>query len=326
MEVPAIPQKIRYLSIDVFRGLTILVMVFVNSTGDFKSIPAWSHHAPDYGLTYVDLVAPFFIFAIALTYHLTFVSGQIKDGIIQNTLRVLRRYFALIGIGFLGWCAIEMIDQKTLHPVYEWGVFQAIGMAGLVTLLFIWLPRWGRLIAGIGLWILYQWLIQTYRIDNTNFAEEHSGFWGGLGYGIMILLATVVCEAFETHRMRDFLIWGSIFTISGFAAAQYYGISKNRLTGPYILVSLGLACFFFYLIWYLYDKRQITQSQSKILAPIGKNPLFLYIFHGPLTAVPFIFLTEAAPIQWALFWGILNVIIVWLVGYWLDRKKIYISI
>ena len=325
MEAAATPPKIRYLSIDVFRGLTIAVMVFVNTTGDFTSIPWWAHHAKDYGLTYVDLVAPFFIFAIALTYHLNFVSGQAKDGVLNNTLKVLRRYFALVGIGFLGWCVIEMVYQGTIHPVYEWGVFQAIGMAGLVTLPFIMLPRWARFLAGAAIWVVYQWLILHYRIDNINFAEEHSGFWGGLGYGIMMLLATVVCEAFETHKMRDFLIGGAVFTITGAVAAYYWGISKNRLTGPYILVSLGLACFFFYLIWYLYDNRKVTLG-SKVLAPIGKNPFFLYIFHGPLTALPTLFLTEQSPWPYVVACGIAAMVIVGAVGLWLDRRKIYISI
>ena len=326
METLKKTEKKRYLSIDVFRGLTIAVMVFVNTTGDFTDLPAWTHHAKDYGLTYVDLVAPFFIFAIALTYHMFYKSGNIKDGPLQNNLRVLRRYFALAGIGFLGWCVIDMIDKKTMLPVYSWGVFQAIGMAGFVTLLFINLPRWGRLTAGIALWVVYQWLMNSFKLDDINFAEVHSGFWGGLGYGIMMLLATVVCEAFETGRMRDFLIGGTVFTAAGIAGSFYWYISKNRLTGPYILISLGLACFFFYAVWYLYDKLKVTQGRSRFFAPIGKNPFFLYIFHGLLTLIPFIFLQVTAPWYWVSFFGFANVLIVWLVAVWLDKKGIYISI
>ncbi len=61
-----IKKKIRYMSIDVFRGIVIVAMVFVNTLSEFNTTPAWSKHAIDFGLTYVDLVAPFFIFAIAL--------------------------------------------------------------------------------------------------------------------------------------------------------------------------------------------------------------------------------------------------------------------
>jgi predicted acyltransferase len=326
METLIKPEKKRYLSIDVFRGLTVAVMIFVNTTGEYMGLPAWSHHAKDYGLTYVDLVAPFFIFAIALTYHMFYKSGHVKEGWLQNNLRVIRRYFALVGIGFLGGGIVDMILQKTIHPIYNWGVFQAIGMAGLVTLLFINLPRWWRLAAGILLWVTYQYLLVTFKLDDINFTEEHSGFWGGLGYGIMMLLATVVCEAFETGRMYRFLAGGAVFTAAGIVTSFYWGISKNRLTGPYIFIALGLACFFFYAIWYLYDKLQITQGRSSFFAPIGKNPFFIYVFYGPLTLIPLLFIQFDSPWYQASFFGLLNVFIMWQVAAFLDRKRIYISI
>jgi len=326
METPAKPEKKRYLSIDVFRGLTVAVMVFVNTTGDFTDLPAWTHHAKDYGLTYVDLVAPFFIFAIALTYHMFYTRGQVKDGALQNNLRVIRRYFALVGIGFLGGGIVDMVLQKTIHPIYSWGVFQAIGAAGLVTLVFINLPRWYRLLAGILLWVLYQYLLVTFKLDEINFTEEHSGLWGGLGYGVMMLLATVVCESFETGRMSDFLFGGAAFTAAGVITSFYWGISKNRLTGPYVFISLGLACFFFYAIWYLYDKLKITNGRSSFFAPIGKNPFFIYVFYGPFTLISLLFIRLNSPWYQASFFGLLNVLIIWLMAVLLDRKKIYISI
>jgi predicted acyltransferase len=256
---------------------------------------------------------------------MTYVPGRIKDGVLQNNLRVLRRYFAFVGIGFLGWAVIEMLANQTLRPVYNWDVFQAIGTAGIVTLFFINLPRWWRLLVGVLLWIGYQWLILRWHIDDINFAEVHSGLWGGLGYGIMMILATVVCEAFENHRMRDFLVGGLVFTLAGGITAFYWGISKNRLTGPYIFISLGLACFFFYLVWYLYDKIQITTA-IRFFQPIGKNPLFLYILHGALTLIPLAFFSETTRWYWVVPVGLLNVLLIWLVAVWMDGKGVYITI
>ena len=67
-------EKIRYMSIDVFRGFAIAAMIFVNTISPFDNTPAWSKHAIDFGLTYVDLVAPFFIFAIELNLKMSFIS------------------------------------------------------------------------------------------------------------------------------------------------------------------------------------------------------------------------------------------------------------
>ena len=37
-------QRIR--SIDVFRGITILIMIFVNEVAGFSGLPAWMKHKP----------------------------------------------------------------------------------------------------------------------------------------------------------------------------------------------------------------------------------------------------------------------------------------
>ena len=91
----------RSLAIDVFRGLIVCAMVFVDTVGIFGSTPAWSKHASDFGLTYVDLVAPFFIFALSLTYPISFKRRKENYGSFKTYLQFLRRYGALIGFGFL---------------------------------------------------------------------------------------------------------------------------------------------------------------------------------------------------------------------------------
>lgn len=48
-EKEAIQNKAsRYLFIDVFRGLAIIAMIFVNVIAPFDRVPAWSKHALDY--------------------------------------------------------------------------------------------------------------------------------------------------------------------------------------------------------------------------------------------------------------------------------------
>ena len=59
-------------SIDYFRGLSVILMVLVDYVGGIASVPGWLKHAPDIGLTVADLVAPAFIFAIGLTYGMSF--------------------------------------------------------------------------------------------------------------------------------------------------------------------------------------------------------------------------------------------------------------
>ena len=59
----------RVLSIDVFRGITIFIMVFVNELSGVENIPAWMKHLPADvdGMTFVDLVFPAFLFIVGMS-------------------------------------------------------------------------------------------------------------------------------------------------------------------------------------------------------------------------------------------------------------------
>ena len=50
----------------MFRGLAIVLMILANFLAGAAVVPGWLKHAPDAGLTVIDLIAPFFIFAIGL--------------------------------------------------------------------------------------------------------------------------------------------------------------------------------------------------------------------------------------------------------------------
>ena len=59
-----IPETGRVISIDVFRGLTIFLMIFVNTVMEGRNIPLWLKHAPSDvdGMTLPDIVFPCFLF------------------------------------------------------------------------------------------------------------------------------------------------------------------------------------------------------------------------------------------------------------------------
>jgi len=61
-------KKGRIESIDVFRGLTIFVMIFVNDLASVKGIPRWMEHMPANadGMTFVDVVFPAFLFIVGM--------------------------------------------------------------------------------------------------------------------------------------------------------------------------------------------------------------------------------------------------------------------
>ena len=85
----------RILSIDVFRSVTMVLMIWVNDFWTLSSIPKWLKHASadeDY-LGFSDVIFPWFLFAMAsglLVYPAYMISKK------NNTL--VRVLYSLIGI------------------------------------------------------------------------------------------------------------------------------------------------------------------------------------------------------------------------------------
>src|SRR5215216_2778555 len=63
----------RFLSLDVFRGMTVAGMILVNTPGSWEFVYSPLRHAPWDGCTPTDLVFPFFLFAVgnALSFSIT---------------------------------------------------------------------------------------------------------------------------------------------------------------------------------------------------------------------------------------------------------------
>jgi predicted acyltransferase len=90
----------RLLSLDVFRGLTIVGMILVNNPGGWGSNYWPLEHAPWFGWTPTDLVFPFFLFIVgtSLAYSLRrYVHGAKIDAAVY--WRIARRTVVLILLG-----------------------------------------------------------------------------------------------------------------------------------------------------------------------------------------------------------------------------------
>src|ERR1700731_3864592 len=94
----------RVVSIDIFRGLTMAVMIFVNELSEVHGLPWWTYHAPASVdvMTYVDMVFPFFLFSVGMSLPLS-VSQRLKRNPSQPALwmHVLLRFAGLLALGLI---------------------------------------------------------------------------------------------------------------------------------------------------------------------------------------------------------------------------------
>ena len=151
----------RIASIDAFRGLTILVMVFVNQLAGVSGVPPWARHmkADADAMSFVDVVFPAFLFIVGMSIPFALAQRQARgdDGAALQR-HVLARALGLILLGFfmvnaedgfnparmpfnIGWWSLGLYACAFL----VWGVYgraeaggvntwRAVGALGLLAL------------------------------------------------------------------------------------------------------------------------------------------------------------------------------------------------
>lgn len=112
----------RIQSIDIFRGLTIFTMVFVNDLASVADIPAWMKHvAADVdGMTFVDVVFPAFLFIVGMSIPFA-VQGRLSNSNLSGFWwHVLQRTLGLLILGVFMVNSGEMNVEANLIPKWIW--------------------------------------------------------------------------------------------------------------------------------------------------------------------------------------------------------------
>lgn len=316
----------RLESIDVFRGLAILGMVLANFLGGVEWVPASLKHARDTGFTIIDLVAPMFIFAIALTYGRSFKTRMQRDGAGRTYQHFVTRFCAILGMGALFGAGQVLlgVDGMTIN----WGVLQAIGTAGLVTLCFIRTPTWVRLLVGALLLCAYQYLLDVFWLT-TVLSSPHGGLLGAISWSGMLIMATVLADLFHhsANGLRRLIGVSALLVPLALLLSIWLPISKNRVSLSYDLLSLGLSGLIFSACHILIGQFHL---RARLLVLWGRNPLLLYLLHLlllgflVLPGIPALYaeaplglvIAEAAALLGILTW----------VAWRLDRRGVYFSV
>lgn len=283
----------RRVAIDQFRGFAILLMVLANFLVGVENLPAWMKHAPCVGLTVVDLIAPFFIFAIALTYRASWQRRSSRDGAKQAVEHFFARYMAIAGIGFF----LTMVDHYLEGAEWRepWGVLQAIGAAGLLALPTVRLSWPWRLAAGLGLLGIYQVFLQRCWLEAVRNAS-HGGLKGSLGWGAMLILGTVLADFYHRgDRSRCIFPFAACLLLgAGAILATWVSVSKVWVSASYVLVGVGASGLVFQAFEFLCG---ILRFSPAVLSAWGRNPLLLYLLHIVLLGI---FVLAGVPALYAL--------------------------
>ncbi|CAH9079066.1 unnamed protein product [Cuscuta europaea] len=137
--LPSSDSKERLVSIDVFRGLTVALMVLVDDAG--KAFPT-INHSPWVGVTLADFVMPFFLFVVGLSVSLVFKKVSSKSAATKKVLWRSVKLF-LFGVILQGGYFHGRGDLSygvDIERIRLMGVLQRISIGYLLSsLLEIWL-------------------------------------------------------------------------------------------------------------------------------------------------------------------------------------------
>ncbi|HVW13343.1 MAG TPA: DUF5009 domain-containing protein [Mucilaginibacter sp.] len=117
------PKRLR--SVDAFRALTMLCMIFINDLSGVKGIPSWMDHAKkmEDSMGFADTIFPAFLFIVGLSIPLA-IDRKLKKGESMGaiSLHILSRSFALIVMGFLH-VNLENYNPASILPEGAWEIF-----------------------------------------------------------------------------------------------------------------------------------------------------------------------------------------------------------
>lgn len=125
-----VPPKPRLRSLDTFRGISLLVMIFVNYAGGHY----WFfHHAAWDGLTIADLVFPWFVFIMGTSIAIAFKS-YLRHNVSRKKLflKVIRRSLILFTLGLLVSNRAKKGREVSLSSLRIPGVLQRLAISYFV--------------------------------------------------------------------------------------------------------------------------------------------------------------------------------------------------
>jgi predicted acyltransferase len=174
----------RILSIDALRGITILVMIFVNELAGVQGIPAWMKHMPADAdaMTFVDMVFPAFLFIVGMSIPFAINNRLSKgDSTWQLQLHILFRTLGLLVLGVFMVNAESGYNEQAMGmPIALWSL---LFYAGVILLWNVYtfesnVLRW--VLRGTGL-VLLMVLAFLYRGGTDGSQTLTPQWWGILG-------------------------------------------------------------------------------------------------------------------------------------------------
>ncbi len=292
----------RLVSLDAFRGLTILLMIVVNTPGSWAYVYPPLRHSEWHGATPTDLVFPFFLFIVGVAMWFSFKSYNHK--ISQAAFyKIIKRTTLIFLIGLL----LNAFPKFSFEHLRIMGVLQRIALAyGFASVAVLVLPKIGRwlflAVILMGYWVLMYTMggSDSYSlehnfargIDISIFGDSHvykgfgiafdpEGLLSTLPAAINVVLGYLVGEIIATAKdfkkiIGKLIPLGIAGILIGLLWDLVFPINKPIWTSSYVVYTAGIALLVLSLFIWIIDIKGFKKWTTPLLI-YGTNPLLIFV-------------------------------------------------
>jgi predicted acyltransferase len=309
----------RFLSLDVFRGMTVAGMILVNTPGSWEYVYAPLRHAAWNGWTPTDLVFPFFLFAVgnALSFSMPKYQGMGNGKVIQKIMTRTALIF-IIGL-FLNWFPFVRWQDgefvfKSFDTLRIFGVLQRIALAYMGAALIIhFLKPIQALVTGVALLVAYWAILLIFgdltlegnavlKLDRWLLGEGHlyTGYYSEVlkqniafdPEGLLSAIPAISSVIFgflvgkfikekgsSYDTIAHILVIGLLLVFAANCWNFVFPINKPIWSSSYVLLTTGLAMEILAVILFVAEMKGYRNWTNPFVL-FGKNPLFIYVLAG----------------------------------------------
>jgi len=369
----------RYLSLDVLRGMTIALMIVVNTPGSWQNIYAPFEHSPWHGFTITDLVFPTFLFVVgnAMSFSMRKFEKQDESAFLKKVFTRTALIF-LIGLFLNAFPFVSRNDNGGLtlidfSDVRIMGVLQRIALCyGIAALVVHYFKVKGAVVFSV-LALLSYWAIMYFfgsqpdlysleanaalKFDLLFIAPENLYHGYGIPFDPEGLLSTLPAVANviggllaglfiqkqgnNSNTVMKLAVAGIVLALVALLWDMVFPINKPIWTSSYVLYTVGIDLVVLAVLMLVIEVAG-SKSWTYFFEVFGRNPLFIYAMSGIVIELmgfirvngmglsgwiyQHVLATWLAPKNASLLFAICYMLLLWCIGYWMDKKKVYVKV
>ena len=292
------PGNLPLTSLDVFRGMTVALMIIVNSPGnstpyDCLASSSWN------GLTLADLVLPFFIVIVGISSELVLTNFKATG---SSTPFLLAKVIQRTGYIFLIGLILNAIPHFDLSTLQILGILQRIAICYFFSAFLFLTTRIQTqtiimLVLIIGYGSLMTYIPSTPdlnlagKIDRQVLGAAHlytptidpEGLFSTLPAIASVLLGNLIgfgLRSLRTNKqkLRWMSVAGSMLVFLGWIWSFTLPINRTLWSSSFVLLTAGIALLVFSALYFLIEIKHVYRW-SKPFELFGRHAILVYTLH-----------------------------------------------